>query len=94
MERHTTSNTAGNNFVIQAGSATSGATDKDGGMLTSAPGLSTGTGKASVRRQRLTRGTTGTSDNTLVDADMIPSRFNLTNTSANALFTIALPTLN
>jgi hypothetical protein len=33
MKRHLTANTAGNNFVVQAGWATSWATDKDGGDL-------------------------------------------------------------
>ena len=31
MERHTTANTAGNTLTVQAGGATSGATDKAGG---------------------------------------------------------------
>jgi len=93
MERHTTSNTAGNTLTIQSGGATSSATDKDGGMMTISPGLSTGTGKNSIRLQRLARASsTGTTDNALSDAFIVPSEFNLTNSSANSLFEIALPT--
>ncbi|MBM2817028.1 MAG: hypothetical protein HW421_3790 [Ignavibacteria bacterium] len=51
LERHTTSNTAGNNLTIQAGGATSGATDKTGGDLLLAAGLSTGKADSSVKLQ-------------------------------------------
>ena len=94
MERHTTANTAGNTLTIQSGSATVGATDKDGGMLTLSPGASTGTGKASTRTQRLGRASsTATADNTLYDAEIIPSVLNLTDASATNLFEVALATL-
>lgn len=62
MERHTTSNTAGNNLTVQAGGATSGATDKAGGNLVLASGTATGTGSSSIVFQTPTAGTTGTSD--------------------------------
>ena len=41
-KRHTTADTAGNNLTIQAGGATSGATDKTGGTLILSPGIATG----------------------------------------------------
>ena len=60
--RSTVAGAAGADILMQAGGATSGATDKDGGMVILAPGISTGTGKASVRIQKLTRASsTGTS---------------------------------
>lgn len=94
VNRHLTSNTAGNNLTIQSGGATSGATDKDSGALILANGLSTGTGKSSTKIQRLSRAaSTGTTDNTLSDALIIPSEFNLTDASANSLFECALATL-
>jgi hypothetical protein len=94
MERHTTANTVGNALTIQAGGATAAATDKDGGMVTVSPGVSTGTGKASVRTQRLGRAaSTGTSDNTLYDADIVASELNLVDATSTSLFEVALPTL-
>jgi hypothetical protein len=93
MERHTTSNTAGNNLTLQAGGATSGATDKDGGMLVLSPGATTGTGKTSVRIQRYLRATsTGTSDNSAYDAIIVPSEVPITDGVAKSLFEVALPT--
>ena len=69
MERHTTSNTAGNSLTIQSGGATSGATDKAPGALLLATGL--GTGNAVPALVRLQGGgasaTAGTTDQTLVD---------------------------
>lgn len=44
MNRNTVSNTAGQNFVISAGGATSGSTDKAGGILYFRSGQGTGTG--------------------------------------------------
>lgn len=94
MERNTTANTAGNNLILQAGGATSAATDKGGGILYLAPGLSTGTGFSSLRLQSLTRATsTSTADNTIEDRLIIPSYANLTNNSAVGLFDVSLPTL-
>lgn len=42
MQRHTTANTAGNTLTVQAGGATSGATDKAGGNLRLKPGTRRG----------------------------------------------------
>lgn len=93
LERHTTADTAGNALTVQAGGATSGATDKAGGDLILAPGLSTGTGNTKVRIQAATKaGSTGSSDNTLVDRLVITGSKPLTD-AATSLFEIALPTL-
>jgi hypothetical protein len=93
MERHTTSNTAGNSLTIQAGGATSAATDKAGGDLILAPGLSTGIGSGKVRIQAPTTATsTGISDNPLVDRLVVTSSKALTD-AATSLFEISLATL-
>ena len=63
MERHTTSNTAGNNFTLLSGGATSGATNKNGGDLILSSGTSTGTGTSTITFQTSTAGSSGTSDN-------------------------------
>jgi hypothetical protein len=92
MERHITANTAGNNLTLQAGGATTGATDKDGGMLVLSPGVPTGTGKTSVRIKRYLRAvSTGTSDNESYDAVIIPSEVAISDGVAKSLFEIALP---
>ena len=62
MERHTTADTAGNNLTIQAGGATSAATNKNAGDLILAPGTATGTGKSKVIIQSVLAGSTGTAD--------------------------------
>jgi hypothetical protein len=62
MERHTTSNTAGNNLTIQAGGATSGATNKNGGGLIISGGTSTGSGSSIITFQTAAAGATGTTD--------------------------------
>lgn len=91
MERHTTSNTAGNTLTVQAGGATSGATDKDGGNLLLAPGASTGTGRTQVNIKGYTAATaTGTSDNTQVDREILGGFKPLTNNSAIALVNCTL----
>lgn len=67
MERHTTANTAGNALSVQAGGATSGATDKNGGGLVLAAGVSTGTGVGTVTVNTYTGLVgAGTTDNTAV----------------------------
>lgn len=63
MERNPTSNTAGNSLAIQASGATTGATNKNGGSLTLASGISTGTGSSSIQFQTYNSGSSGTSDN-------------------------------
>lgn len=64
MERHTTANTAGNSLTLEAGGATVGATDKNGGDLIIKSGLATGTGFSSIKLQAPTAGFTGTADAT------------------------------
>ena len=63
LERHTTSNTAGNSLTVQAGGAASGATDKAGGALKLSGGISTGTGESALELYVYPAGTTGTADN-------------------------------
>lgn len=92
-ERHATANTAGNTLTIQAGGATSAATDKNGGDLILAPGLSTGTGVAQLRVQGPTKGTTGTADNTLVNRIIVNGTINLTSGAASTIATITAATL-
>lgn len=64
MERHTTANTAGNALTIQAGGATSGATNRAGGSFTVKTGQSTGSAAGgNFIVQTTGAGTAGTSDN-------------------------------
>lgn len=49
LERHTTANTAGSNFTMQAGGATVGASDKAGGNLLLKSGVSTGAGRGEIQ---------------------------------------------
>ena len=64
MERNPTANTAGNGLTVQAGGATSAATDKNGGSLTLSAGTATGTGSSSINFQTATaQGSTNTTDN-------------------------------
>jgi len=94
VSRNTTANTAGPLFTISGSGATSGATDKSAGGITLTPGVSTGTGKASITVQRDGRaGATGTADNAVYDALIIPSTFMATAEGNCDLFEIALPTL-
>ena len=67
MERHTTANTAGNAFTIQAGGATSGATDKIGGALFLSSGTSTGNQRSVIVFSTPTPGVSGTADNAPVE---------------------------
>lgn len=64
LERHTTSNTAGNNLTIQAGGATSGATNKAGGKLVLSGGIATGSQSSTVEIWTAAGSTAGTSDRT------------------------------
>jgi len=68
MERHTTANTAGNSLTVQAGGATSGATDKAGGDLILQPGVSTGSAESGVQVKGCVAGASGTADRTLTNA--------------------------
>jgi hypothetical protein len=66
MERHTIANTAGNNLTLSAGGATTGATDKNGGNLILAGGVSTGTGASAINFQTGTPNVlSGTSNNAI-----------------------------
>ena len=62
MERGTVADTAGFNLTINAGGATSAATDKNGGDILIASGTSTGSGFSSVKLQAVTAGASGTTD--------------------------------
>ena len=64
MTRHTTANTAGNNLTINAGGATSGATDKNGGDTYITSGIATGSGSSNIYFQTATAGAAGTADRT------------------------------
>lgn len=63
LERNSVANTAGNDITVQSGGATTGATDKIGGNLILASGVSTGTGSSNIYLQTATAATTGTADN-------------------------------
>lgn len=72
--RQSTSNTAGNDFKVQASAATSVATDKNGGNLYLISGISTGTGTSQIIFQTPTpAGSTATTDNSLVTRMAISS---------------------
>lgn len=68
MNRGSVANTAGYSLTIQAGSATSGSTDKAGGNLILSSGISTGTQSSIVIIRTYSQGTAGTTDNAAVDA--------------------------
>ena len=63
MERNTAADTAGNDFGVQAGGATSGATNKNGGNQFLSAGISTGTGTSNIYLRTATAGASGTADN-------------------------------
>lgn len=63
--RQTTTNTAGLNMTVQASSASSAATNKAGGSLIVAPGLSTGSGTGQVIVQTTLNTAASTTDNAL-----------------------------
>jgi hypothetical protein len=63
LERHTTADTAGNDFTIKSGGATTGATDKDGGNLVLESGTGTGTGSSQIEFKTSSASGSGTSDN-------------------------------
>lgn len=65
VDRHTTADTAGNSLTVQAGGASSGATDKAGGALYLNSGISTGTGTSQILLRTYTPSTTGTTDNSI-----------------------------
>jgi hypothetical protein len=71
MERHTTANTAGNTLTVQAGGATSGATNKAGGDLLLYPGVSTGSAESGIQLYGCVAGASGTADRTQTKAIQI-----------------------
>lgn len=64
VERNTTANTAGQDLLIASGTCTSGATDKNGGILILTAGASSGTGESGVQIKTAQAGATGTADRT------------------------------
>ena len=64
LNRHTTSNTAGNTFSHYAGGATSGASDKNGGNYDIYAGIATGNGSSQFNVYTTTAGASGTTDRT------------------------------
>ncbi|MEW6657247.1 MAG: hypothetical protein AB1424_01175 [Thermodesulfobacteriota bacterium] len=65
QDRRLTADTPGFNFLVQAGGAAPGATDKAGGTLKLQPGISTGTGESGVEVYGSPAGAAGTGDNAL-----------------------------
>lgn len=63
MERGTVAATAGYSLTVNAGGATSGSTDKNGGDLVLSSGTGTGTGLSNILLKVPATGSTGTSDN-------------------------------
>lgn len=92
MERHTTSNTAGNNLTLQAGGATSGATDKAGGNLILSPGASTGTARNNVVQLKayVPANSTGTSDASQIDAAIFGAAINPANNTTTTVANLTL----
>lgn len=64
MERELTANTAGRNFTVQAGGATTGATNKAGGKAILSGGISTGTQGSTAEIWTAAGGASGTTDRT------------------------------
>ncbi|HXB11719.1 MAG TPA: hypothetical protein VNZ45_07020, partial [Bacteroidia bacterium] len=78
MYRHTTANTAGNNLTVQAGGATSGATDKNAGTLILTSGIATGQGSGIIQFQTSkAQGSTNTTDNSLATVMTLDGSGNL-----------------
>lgn len=88
MERHTTSNTAGNSLTMGSGGATSGATDKAAGALILQTGIGTGNSSpAKIYVKAPSRsGVSGTTDQTLVDRAVFNNVVALTSGVATTLF--------
>jgi hypothetical protein len=62
MERGTA---AGNSLTVQAGGAVAGGTNENGGTLTLASGISTGTGLSNINFKIYSEGLSGSTDNSL-----------------------------
>jgi len=97
MERHTTANTAGNTLTVQAGGATSGATDKAGGDLLLYPGVSTGSAESGIQLYGCVAGASGTADRTQTKAIQILGNklafYNVTPVTRPTALTAQLTTL-
>lgn len=95
IERHTTANTAGNNFTVRGGGATVGATNKVGGTITVQSG--TGTGNAVPSRVDIqgpaSGAASGTTDQAMVTRVGINGTATIPTGSATTLLTIPLATL-
>ena len=63
MERHTTVNTAGNAFTLQAGASTTGAANRNGGDLILSSGTSTGSGSSNIQMKVFPNTAAATADN-------------------------------
>ena len=94
MERHTTANTAGNDLTVQAGGATSGATDKDGGALILKPGQPTGNARLThVKLQGHSPATaTGTGDQASIDRLILNGFRAVANNTTTAVISTTLAT--
>lgn len=69
------------------------ATDKAAGIAYVTSGISTGMGKSEYKLLRYTRAvSTATTDNSIIDAFIIPSQFHLTDGSAGIMFTDSVNT--
>jgi hypothetical protein len=90
LERHTTSDTAGNNLTIKSGGATSAATNKSAGSLILQTGLSTGSGTGQIRLQATLNTAASTTDNALVTRMIVNGTVALT---SGVAATIATPTI-
>jgi hypothetical protein len=94
MERHTTSNTAGTSLTINSGGATSGATNKASGDLNLNTGIGTGNStpaRVYVKTPTIS-GTSGTTDQTLIDRAVFANYKTLTSGVATTLFQVGTAT--
>lgn len=84
MERHSIANTAGNPLTVNAGGATSGATNKNGGNLILSSGIATGTGNSDIVFQPVAAGGSGTASRNPTET-MRLNAFGLSGGGANAV---------
>jgi hypothetical protein len=93
VERHPTADSAGSSLSVRAGGATTGATDKNGGVLVLRPGTPTGTGRSWVEHWcATTAASTGTSDGTQYRCGVHGVARALTDGSATNVATLAVAT--